>query len=203
ISTRGFNNIFANKLSVMIDGRAIYSPLYSGVFWDAQDVMLEDLARIEVISGPGGTLWGANAVNGVVNIVSRSAADTQGELFSIGASANEQHGAVRYGGRLADDAHYRIYAKHSHHDDLRTSNNERSPGWERAQTGFRTDWGSGVETLTIQGDAFKGRLKQVDNEDVETAGANLLARRGWKLAEDSTLSLQAYYDHSQRRQPGG
>jgi iron complex outermembrane receptor protein len=204
VSTRGFNNIFANKLLVMIDGRAVYSPLYSGVFWDAQDVMLEDLERVEVVSGPGGTLWGANAVNGVINIVTRSAADTQGELFSLGAGSHETHGAMRYGGSLPDDGHYRVYAKHSEHDDTRRANGELSQtGWERTQTGFRADWGKGEETLTIQGDAYTGRLGQFGNDDIEISGANLLATRSWELFEDSKFSVQTYYDHTQRNQPGG
>lgn len=203
ITARGFNNPFANKLLVMIDGRTVYSPLYSGVFWDTQHVVLEDLERIEVVSGPGGTLWGANAMNGVVNIVSRSAADTQGELLSLGGSEQQRNFTARYGGQLADNGHYRIYAKHSHHNDTPGSNDMRlNSGWEHNQTGFRADWGEGHDTLTIQGDAYEGRIRQPDLENINISGVNLLARRSWEPSTRSRVSLQGYFDHSQRLQPG-
>jgi iron complex outermembrane receptor protein len=112
ISARGFNTELANKLLVLIDGRAVYTPLYSGVFWDRQDYLLEDIDRIEVISGPGGTLWGANAVNGVINVISKSAKDTQG-LYAEAAAGSALHSAVaaRYGGQLAPNVYFRVYGK--------------------------------------------------------------------------------------------
>jgi len=111
INARGFNDLFANKLLVLMDGRGIYTPLFSGVYWDVQDTLLEDIERIEVIRGPGATLWGANAVNGVINIITRSARDTQGLLLAGGGGTEEQgFAAVRYGGRLGDNAYYRVYA---------------------------------------------------------------------------------------------
>src|SRR5256714_2192389 len=110
ISARGFNNTIANKLLVLIDGRTVYTPLFSGVFWDAQDVMLEDVERIEVISGPGATLWGSNAVNGVINVITRKAQDTQGALLSGGGgSVLRGFGSARYGGKMGDDLYYRVY----------------------------------------------------------------------------------------------
>lgn len=202
VTARGFNNPFANKLLVMIDGRTVYSPLFSGVYWDAQDVVLEDLERIEVVSGPGGTLWGANAVNGVVNIVSRSAADTQGGLVSLGGSDNEHHAAGRYGGSLNGDGHYRVYAKHSQHDDTLNANGDSTfTGWERTQSGFRADWGQDVERLTVQGDAYSGRLHQAGTDDIKISGANILARKAWEYSSASKVSFQAYIDHTQRDQP--
>src|SRR5581483_1438459 len=113
ISARGFNNTLANKLLVMIDGRTIYTPLFAGVFWDAQDTLLEDIERIEVISGPGGTVWGANAVNGVINIITRSAKETEG-LYLSGGGGNELLGVgrFRYGGRAAKNLYYRVYGKY-------------------------------------------------------------------------------------------
>ncbi|MFZ3288707.1 MAG: TonB-dependent receptor plug domain-containing protein, partial [Telluria sp.] len=111
VTARGFNNVLENKLLVLIDGRTVYSPLFSGVFWDAQDVVLEDIERIEVISGPGATLWGANAVNGVINIITRSAAATQGALVSADLSRDLRSASARFGGKLGESAHYRIYAK--------------------------------------------------------------------------------------------
>ncbi|MCG8589452.1 MAG: TonB-dependent receptor plug domain-containing protein, partial [Proteobacteria bacterium] len=113
ISVRAFNGVFAAKLLVLIDGRSVYTPLFSGTYWDAQDVVLEDVDRIEVIRGPGGTLWGANAVNGVINILTKSSKDTQGALITAGGGLTQRGFAtVRYGGILSDDAHYRVYAKY-------------------------------------------------------------------------------------------
>ncbi len=208
ITARGFNNPFENKLLVMIDGRTVYSPLFSGVYWDAQDVVLEDLERIEVVSGAGGTLWGANAVNGVVNIVTRSAAETQGELISLGASNHEQYASARYGGALGGDTggHYRVYVKRAQHDDTHAENGtSTNTGFGRTQTGFRMDWDQGSDEFTLQGDAYSGRLHQTGTEDIKISGANILARGGWQLAgstlADSKLTLQAYLDHTQRDQP--
>src|SRR6185295_2304375 len=107
-----FNNVFANKLLVLIDGRSVYTSLFSGVFWDVQDAMLEDIDRIEVIRGPGATVWGANAVNGVINIITKSAKDTQGALVTAGGGTEERgFSGVRYGGQLGCDAHYRVWGK--------------------------------------------------------------------------------------------
>ena len=111
ITARGFNSTTANKLLVLVDGRTVYTPLYSGVFWDAQQVMLEDVERIEVISGPGGTLWGANAVNGVINVITRSAEESQGTLVAAGAGNQERSAAARTGGKLGESGHYRVYGQ--------------------------------------------------------------------------------------------
>src|SRR2546421_5397588 len=112
ISARGFNNSIGNKLLVLIDGRTVYTPLFSGVFWDAQDTLLEDIERIEVISGPGATLWGANAVNGVINIITKDAKDTQGFLLTGGGGTEEQlFAGARYGGKIGDNAYFRVYGK--------------------------------------------------------------------------------------------
>lgn len=203
ITARGFNNPFENKLLVLIDGRTVYSPLFSGVYWDAQDVVLEDLERIEVVSGAGGTMWGANAVNGVVNIVSRSSANTQGELVSLGASSNEQYATVRYGGSLSGDSggHYRVYVKRAHHEDTEVEDgSSTNTGFNRTQAGFRMDWGKVNDGLTLQGDAYSGRLHQTGTKDIEISGANVLVRGGWELT-NSKLSAQAYVDHTQRDQP--
>jgi len=203
ITARGFNNPLENKLLVMIDGRTVYSPLFSGVYWDAQDVVLEDLDRIEVVSGAGGTMWGANAVNGVVNIVTRTSAETQGELISVGGSAHEQYATVRYGGSLDDqhNGHYRVYVKRAQHDDTDTENGiSTDTGYGRTQAGFRMDWGGGDQLFTLQGDAYSGRLHQLGTKDIEISGANVLARGGWDLAS-SKLSVQAYLDHTERNQP--
>ncbi|HWT70789.1 MAG TPA: TonB-dependent receptor [Oxalicibacterium sp.] len=203
ITSRGFNTVLENKLLVLIDGRVVYSPLYSGVYWDAQDVVLEDVKRIEVISGSGGTLWGANAVNGVINIITKSAADTQGLLVSAGGSADERNGAVRYGGKMANGGSYRIYAKHAENDDMRTANGTSTPwGWSRQQAGFRNDWASGGNKVTLQGDAYNGNLHQYNTPDIAIGGANFLGRFQHIVSDDSSIILQAYWDYTERKQPG-
>ena len=154
ISARGFKSSDANKLMVLIDGRSIYTPLFSGVFWDAQDVMLEDVERIEVISGPGATLWGANAVNGVINIITRASGDTQGGVASAGAGNRRSDAAARYGARLDNGLTYRIYAKYVDlkHTSLATGGPIDDAAYH-AQAGFRADWRRGVDQFTVQGDA--------------------------------------------------
>jgi iron complex outermembrane receptor protein len=203
VTARGFNSPFENKLLVLIDGRSVYTPLFSGVFWDAQDVMLEDVERIEVISGAGATLWGANAVNGVINVITRSAQDTQGTLVAAGASRNEKNGALRYGGELASGGHYRVYGKYADNDDtLRANGDNTQTGWRRNQAGFRMDWGDRRSGLTLQGDAYQAELQQQGTRNIRTAGANLLGRLNRQLADGSSIRLQAYLDHTERDQPG-
>ncbi|HEY8101346.1 MAG TPA: TonB-dependent receptor [Burkholderiaceae bacterium] len=202
ITARGFNSPFENKLLVLIDGRTVYSPLFSGVFWDAQDVMLEDVERIEVISGPGGTLWGANAVNGVINIITRSAADTQGGLVSAGASHHEKNGAIRYGGKLENDFNYRVYGKYADNDDTKTASGQSTQtGWHRDQTGFRMDRNDRNNQVTMQGDAYDGALNQAGTSNIQIAGANLLGRVDHKMEDGSSLRFQTYIDHTERNQP--
>src|SRR5690606_3355178 len=140
ITARGFNNAVGNKLLVLMDGRTIYTPLFSGVFWEMQDTMIEDIERIEVISGPGATLWGANAVNGVINIITKNTADTQGFLFSGDAGSHERGLAVRAGGTLPGDGTFRVYAKMRDWDETeRSSGLDALDEWERRQVGFRAD----------------------------------------------------------------
>lgn len=204
ISARGFNNSTANKLLVLIDGRSVYTPLYSGVFWDTQDLVLEDVERIEVISGPGGTLWGTNAVNGVINVITRSAKDTHGGLLAAEAGNRNSDGSLRYGAALGDDAHYRAYAKYV---DARNTATGRGrsvhDAWNKAQAGFRADLNSPQQQLTLQGDAYSGRLDQLTLIDTATiSGVNLLGRMERKYANDERFNLVAYYDRTERKFPG-
>jgi iron complex outermembrane receptor protein len=203
ISARGFNNdnALGNKLLVLIDGRTVYSPLFSGVFWDQQDVMLEDVERIEVISGPGATLWGANAVNGVINVITRPAKDTQGALAAVGGGNRDIGAVARYGGKFGPDGHYRVYAKGSGLQNTERANGTSVPdGWKMEQTGFRADWGRASSNFTVQGDAYRGEGESRSvGGSVDVSGMNLLARWNQKLSSGSDFRLQAYYDRSERQ----
>ena len=165
--------------------------------------MLEDVERIEVISGRGATLWGSNAVNGVITIITRSSTDTQGAMIAAGGSSNEKNGAFRFGGKLENGGQYRVYGKYIEHDDTRRANDTPDlTGWRRKQTGFRTDWDTtGAQTFTVQGDAYTGSLHQAGTRNIEIAGANLLGRTNARLADGSSLSVQAYWDFTERNQP--
>jgi iron complex outermembrane receptor protein len=205
ISARGFNSAIANKLLVLIDGRTVYTPLFSGVFWDMQDVLLEDVERIEVVSGPGATLWGANAVNGVINVITRSTRDTQGSLAVAGAGNQERGAAFRHGGVTGGNVSYRVYAKVSE-----LENTERADGipirdaWERAQIGARADAELTNGLLTLQGDVYDGQSEDRGGTPpftlgrIEIAGANVLARWTRRLASGSELRVRTYVDHTER-----
>jgi len=205
ISARGFNTSTANKMQVLIDGRSVYTPLYSGVFWDAQDVLLENIDRIEVISGPGGTMWGSNAVNGVINIITRSAYDTQGTTLVAG-SGNEDRALAgfRHGGQLAGNGSYRVYGKYTDRDSTALANgNSAEDSWHKSQAGFRSDWNRAIDSFTFQGDAYRGTSDQpLIGENITIEGANLLSRWQRQLTKDSNLQLQVYYDHTSRDIPG-
>ena len=163
ISARGFNDVFANKLLVLQDGRSIYTPLFSGVFWDVQGTMLEDIDRIEVIRGPGATLWGANAVNGVINIITKSAKDTQGTLLSGGGGTEDRgFASARYGGKIGETAFFRIYGMYFNRDDsVLADGKDAKDSWQLGRWGFRVDWDiSEQNLLTLQGDAYRGAINQ-------------------------------------------
>jgi iron complex outermembrane recepter protein len=214
ISSRGFNDEFANQLLVLIDGRSVYTPLFAGVYWDVQDLVLEDVDRIEVIRGPGAALWGANAVNGVINITTRPAKETQGVLVSGGAGNEERgFGTVRYGGKLGENAFYRVYAKYFSRDDSALPNgDDANDNWSMWRGGFRFDWEATEENLfTLQGDYYTGELNQTVlvprltapyfeflDDEVQVSGGNVLGRWNHKFSDTSELSFKAYYDRTER-----
>lgn len=210
ISARGFNNTAANKLLVLIDGRSIYTPLFGGVFWDAQDVLLEDVERIEIISGPGSTLWGVNAVNGVINVITRSAKDTQGTIAAGEAGNRKSEALLRYGDTLGDRGNYRIFGKYFDVSHTSTANGTaKADAWHQGHIGFRADWGG----FTILGNAYKGTNGQPLPGTISISGLNLalgaipvsgenIAGR-WKIVTGggSSLNVQAYYDRTERTVP--
>lgn len=191
ISARGFNSFQAStKLLVLIDGRTVYTPLYSGVFWDQQIALLEDIDRIEVISGPGGTLWGANAVNGVINVISKSSADTLGGFGQVRLGSVDQRIDLRYGGRFGDaGATYRVFATGFERGSMLDSTGaEDGDEWSAGQLGFRTDWGDGADRMMAQGSYFE-RL----DDGGENSGGHVLGRWSHELDDTSSFEAQAYY----------
>ncbi|MEO6080012.1 MAG: TonB-dependent receptor [Steroidobacteraceae bacterium] len=202
-SARGFGGVpdnqnFSNKLLLLIDGRSVYSPLFSGIFLDSQDVMLSDVSRIEVISGPGATLWGANAMNGVINVITRPAWLTTGA--SVAATAGNQELGLqgRYGGKLGEDGAYRVYAKAFERDALSLDDGSSAgDSWYRGQAGFRVDLTRPGGTATLQGDVYDGANERAGPGSQAISGANLLGR--WQTqTERSDFHVQGYFDHVQR-----
>jgi iron complex outermembrane receptor protein len=205
ISARGFNSTTANKLLVLIDGRTVYTPLFSGVFWDAQQVPLADIDRIEVISGPGATLWGANAVNGVINVITKDAKDTPGLVLSGGGGTElPGFGTARYGGALGSGARYRIYGSRFARDPSALPNGQDAPDdWHLGQGGFRLDWDASTDSrVTLQGDLYDGRIDQLSPGDITVSGGNVVAKWARTISETSNLTAQLYYDRTNRDIPG-
>lgn len=225
ISSRGFNSQIANKLLVLIDGRSVYIPSFSGVYWDSQDTLLEDIDRIEVIRGPGAAVWGANAVNGVINIITKQASETTGVLLTAGAG-NEEKGfaSLRYGTKLNENTHGRAYFKFNNRDDSYTETYEGDAGddWQSFQGGFRLDGTLGTsKAWTLQGDLYDVDGSQTiqgvfldpalpENSApwrdfnipsyLNSSGWNLLGRWQHRSSDDSSASLQVFYDHNKREE---
>ena len=205
ITARGFNNVFADKMLVMIDGRSVYTPLYAGVYWDVQDTLLEDLDRIEVISGPGSTQWGANAVNGVINITTKSSKDTQGGLLvgTAGSELRDSSGA-RYGGKIAPGIYYRVYGKYSERgESVRPNGTASRDSWRFSQGGVRVDTDAAAgHAFTFQGDVYNGSLGRAGLDNISVSGNNVLGRWTRTFDMNSDLKLQVYLDRTHRSTPG-
>lgn len=216
VSSRGFHRTFSNKLLVQIDGRSVYTPAYSGVYWDMQNVLLEDVDRIEVIRGPGATLWGSNAVNGIINIITRQASDTQGGLVSIAGGNHERLiASARYGAQIGDNTYGRVYL-HRHNQDNYTYLSDKSNAeddWDVSQGGFRLEGDIGrYHSWTVQGDIYNNDMsQQVDHyltmippydhtivDNFAAKGRNLITRWEYKKSETNKTTLQLYYDYTSR-----
>lgn len=210
VGVRGFGGQFSKSVLVMIDGRSVYTPLFAGVFWAVEDTVLEDIERVEVIRGPGGTIWGANAVNGVINIITKGAADTSGALaLAGGGNVDYAVGAFRYGSGNGRNFAYRLYAKGFSRGPQFHADQINFDDWRMAQTGFRADWNRLRDRLTVQGDFFKGEDGQsvpigsfsppsetFNYDPLDVSGGNILLRWQRNLAGAGDIQLQTYYDRT-------
>lgn len=209
VSIRGFNSEFANKLLVLQDGRYLYTPLFAGVFWDMQDAPLDDVERIEVVRGPGGTAWGANAVNGVINIVTKSASTTQGWLATAGAGTEERgFGSLRYGGNFGAGNSFRIYASaFARDDDVFADGNDANDEARHVRGGFRLDSAmTERDVLTIHGESYDGSSKQITRNvpgKIDVDGSYLLGRWQHTFGANDRLTANFYYDSSDRQSAQG
>jgi iron complex outermembrane recepter protein len=206
ISARGFNSNLGDKMLVLMDGRTVYTPLFSGVFWNAQDYLLEDVSRIEVISGPGGTVWGANAVNGVISVTTKGAEDTQGTYVEQGGGTGlQEFTGIRYGGVLAPNVYYRVYGKFLDVEDGQLADGQDAhDAWRQGQGGFRIDaLPTGQDTFTLQGDFYSGDEDLQGSGSSRIAGGNVLGRWTDTISADSDMKLQVYYDRTHLQDPFG
>lgn len=217
IGIRGFGSRLNRDVLVLIDGRSVYDPLLAGTYWEVQDTVIDDIDRIEVIRGPGGMAWGPNAVNGVINIITKNSKETQGALFD-GATSTFQRGfgTARYGGQNSSGTlSYRVYAKGYDRGPQYHPDHDNYDAWRSQQGGFHMDWNVNArDRLTVQGDMYRERAgetvaainyappySQIVEGDMRLSGGNILARWTRTFAEGKDIQIQTYYDASNRREP--
>jgi len=211
VACRGFSETYTNKLLVLIDGRSVYTPLFAGVYWDMQDTVMEDIERIEVIRGPGATMWGANAVSGVINIITKNSDTTQGTYASQFTGSDVKGiGTIRYGGQLSTNGTYRVYGKYQNWDNaLHADGQPAADGWEQNRQGFRADWNlPNSAKFTLQGDFYDELADQeaymeptvstISNDQVNASGSNVVAKWSQSKSPTSSTDLQIYYDYTSR-----
>ncbi len=216
VSSRGFASADSPDLLVLSDGRNLYTPLFSGVFWDVQDYLMRDIDRIEVIRGPGAALWGSNAVNGVINIITKNAKETQGSLFEAGSGTEERaRVAAQYGGETANRIYYRVFAKYQDHGAEQYPPSSGVDDWRLGHAGLRADWKADTaDALTVQGDLYGGRIGQVSPAVivagrpgpagplvVGVSGGNILGHWRHAYGAGSDFELRVYYDYTHRNDP--
>jgi iron complex outermembrane receptor protein len=216
VAVRGFASRLGRSVLVLVDGRSVWTPLFAGVYWEAQDTVLADIDRLEIHRGPSGALFGANAMNGVINVVTKGARQTPGLLLTLGGGTEERaFGTARYGGRLGRDVYYRAYAKYFDRDNLRPIAGTAFDSWHMGQGGFRMDWEPGGPShFTLQGDLYDGAAGQrvtyasytapflvTAEGEADLRGRNLLARWKRPLGTTGALQIQGYYDYTYRREP--
>jgi iron complex outermembrane receptor protein len=201
ITARGFLNVITNKLLVLIDGRTLYTTVLSGVLWDAQDVMLDDIDRIEVISGPGAALFGANAFAGVVNIITKDARSTKGGVVVAGGGRLSRDVSARMGAAIGNDGAYRVYAMHDDRDNLRPEASHVADAMSKTTAGFRADYARGPDHFQVQGDAYDATVTGNGAPQVRLKGGNILGAWSRELAGDSRMTVRTYYDYADRNDP--
>jgi iron complex outermembrane receptor protein len=216
IGIRGFGTDLTRSVLVLIDGRTVYTPLFAGTNWDVQNTNMDDIERIEVIRGPGGTIWGPNAINGVINIITKSAKDTQGILASAGGGNEDQGFAnFRYGGGNGQGFNYRVYGMGFTRSPEDHPNGTNFDDWRAAQGGFRIDWKANDRDLfTLQGDiydesagksvsatSYTPPYSQIINADAQLSGGNILGRWNRTFSDHDDIQLQVYYDRTDRQTP--
>jgi iron complex outermembrane receptor protein len=216
IGIRGFGDRFSRGVLVLIDGRTVYTPLLAGTYWEVQDTMMEDIDRIEVICGPGGTIWGPNAVNGVINIITKNSKDTNGMLATAGGGNEEQGFAgFRYGGGNGRNLNYRVYGKGFTRGPEDHPDHQNFDDWRAAQAGFRLDWARNkAESLTLQGDMYTEEAGEsvsaisytppystIANANADLSGGNVMARWTKAISDGNDIQIQTYYDRTNRHEP--
>ena len=216
VGIRGFGSRLSRSVLVLIDGRTVYTTLLAGTYWEVQDTLLEDIDRIEVIRGPGGTIWGPNAINGVINIITKSSTETHGTYATVGSGNVEQgFASFRQGGASASGLNYRVYGKAFTRAPAYHLDHRNFDDWRSGQGGFRMDWGSADKNaFSLQGDIYKmtfgesvvgtsytAPFSRLFDANADLSGGNILGKWSRTFSKTNNIQVQAYYDRTNRREP--